>query len=121
MEVLLQEVSKRYQNVMEIKEESRDDIQVEFRLLHPSQDEIVAKTTHLVPISDEVADHMEKYFVTEIEEAQLMRMVAHPHYISEVKEEIFILQEDHIDNYCLVYEKAEQTLDSIPEIWKFKK
>ena len=34
MEVFLQEVSRKYQNVMQVREESRDNVQVEYRLTH---------------------------------------------------------------------------------------
>ena len=42
---------------------------MEYRIVHQDQEEIVAKCTHLVPVSDDVADSMAQYFVGEIEEA----------------------------------------------------
>lgn len=120
LELFLQEVSKRFQNVIEVAEEGRDELQVEYRLVHEDQDEVVAKCTHLVPVSDEAADLMTQYFVTEAEEAQLMRLVAHPQYVAQVKEEIFFVNEEDLTNYCCIYEKAHENLDTIPEIWKFK-
>lgn len=37
-----------------------------------------------------------------MEEAQLMRMVAHPQYIAEVKEEIIFVNDEEVTQYCLI-------------------
>ena len=34
--------------------------------------------------------------MTEIDEAQMMRMVAHPSYISQVKEEFFFINDEDV-------------------------
>jgi len=36
-----------------------------------------------------------------------MRMVAHPQFISQVKEEFFFVNDEDLTQYCMIYEKAE--------------
>lgn len=105
---------------MEVELVSKSVSDVEYRLIHSSQNELVAESSHLLPISDEQTDLISKYLVTMIEEMQLLKMLAHPKYIAQIKEEIIIVNDSELTQYCVIHEKSELNLDNLPEMWKFK-
>ena len=119
---MLQELSRTYQNVMEVQLTGKTVTDVEYRVVHNSQKQLVVESTHLLPVSDEQSDLITKYRVTMIEEMHLLKMLANPKYISEIKEEIIVLSPDgsEITQYAVVHEKSEINLDNLPEMWKFK-
>ena len=94
MELMLQELSRTYQNVMEVQLTGKTVTDVEYRVVHNSQKQLVVESTHLLPVSDEQSDLITKYRVTMIEEMHLLKMLANPKYISEIKEEIIVLSPD---------------------------
>ncbi|CDW80147.1 UNKNOWN [Stylonychia lemnae] len=119
-ELLLQEISKQYQNVIEVELNSKSVSDVEYKVVHNSQLELVGESTHLLPISSEQKDLIGKYLVTMIEEMNLLKMIYNPKFIAEIKEEIFIINGEELTQYVAIHEKSDKNLDNIPEIWKFK-
>lgn len=90
-------------------------------MYHIDQDEIVARTTKLLPLDEDVEAKKQQFLTHLMEEVQLLKLISEPKHVVGVKEEIIVLSEQlDLLNYCAIVEKAESTLDSYVESAKYK-
>ena len=96
MEALLQAESRRYQNVfniLQLKTPTQPAEEIQFRLYHIEQDEIVARTTNLLPLNASVEGKKTQFLTNLLEEVQLITLIAEPRHVVGIKEEIVVLSD----------------------------
>ncbi|CDW87246.1 serine threonine protein kinase-like protein [Stylonychia lemnae] len=116
----LQTHSKKYSNVIEVRELAKGGEAIVYRLEHQNLDEVIAKCT-LINDNQEDSEIYEA-FMEILAESQQLKILANNNYIAQVQEEIIIMnqQEQVITQYVAIVERAQHTLQDLLQIWNNK-